>query len=119
MADIPYTTGEWCGYRQLRCKQCPYDVLDDGSKDAEAVIMEHIATAHQPAPPEPPAPTPLGGPKILIADKSGREVPPPVYEVVEEPPELTPEEELQANGLALPEPAPEPEPKRGKKKAEE
>lgn len=54
--ELPYTVGWWKGFRQWRCKLCPWDTLE-----SEAAMLEHIAAVHKP----PPSP-------ILIADKRGR-----------------------------------------------
>lgn len=56
--ELPYTVGWWKGFRQWRCKQCPWDTLE-----SEAAMLEHIATVH--APPKP---------RVYVADKSGREI---------------------------------------------
>jgi hypothetical protein len=55
--DAPYTTGEWGGMTQWKCKLCPWDTLK-----GEAAMLEHIATKHKP-----PAPKL----SILVADKYG------------------------------------------------
>jgi len=55
--EKPYILGTWAGRTQWKCKLCPWDTLR-----GEAAMLQHIATKH--APPKP---------RILIADKSGRE----------------------------------------------
>lgn len=85
MSEELYTIGEWCGYTQYRCKECPFDVLIDDTRTAEEaeeqMYMHWLRRHHRPEPV--PEPTPLGGGNILIADKSGREV---GREVEPEPP---------------------------------
>jgi len=77
MADEKvYTLGEWCGYTQYRCRFCPFDVLDDGSQDCEAVIYEHYLNRHYVPPVDDGLPAQPSG-SVLIANKSGREVAPP------------------------------------------
>ena len=64
MTDAPYTVGTWAGMPNYQCALCPYATLN------EADILEHWQARHASPPPEP-----IGGGLVLVADKSGKEVP--------------------------------------------
>lgn len=59
--ELPYLPGTWHGMAQYRCRECPFDALE------EETILEHIA-AHLV---EEPAFS--GGGLILMADKYGNQ----------------------------------------------
>lgn len=41
--QLLYTVGWWKGFRQWKCKQCPWDTVKN-----EADMLEHIAAVHTP-----------------------------------------------------------------------
>jgi hypothetical protein len=47
--DLPWTFGQWGGFKQWRCKFCAFDTLD-----GEEVMRRHIIERHAPPPGQEP-----------------------------------------------------------------